>query len=103
MNQLQAVKAEIERRIREYDKSIEKYSNKQKSMKAERDAWKWAECKSLLSFIESLEKEPEVDLEKELDRYLRGEFQQTAGGNFNNYIQVARHFYELGKNARKEK
>lgn len=65
MNQLQAVKAEIERRIREYDKSIEKYSNKQKSMKAERDAWKWAECKSLLSFIESLEKEPEVDLEKE--------------------------------------
>lgn len=47
--------------------------------------------------------QPKVDLEKELDRYLRGEFQQTAGGNFNNYIQVARHFYELGLNARKEK
>ena len=48
------------------------------------------------------QEQPEVDLEKELDRYLRGEFQQTAGGNFNNYIQVARHFYELGVKARKE-
>ena len=58
----------------------------------------------VLKQIDSLQQEqPEVDLEKELDRYLRGEFQQTAGGNFNNYIQVARHFYELGKlNAKKE-
>ena len=50
-----------------------------------------------------MQEQPQVDLEKELDRYLRGEFQQTAGGNFNNYIQVARHFYELGLKARKEK
>lgn len=48
------------------------------------------------------QEQPEVELEKELNRYLRGEFQQTAGGNFNNYIQVARHFYELGLNARKK-
>lgn len=50
---------------------------------------------------EEQQEQLKVDLEKELDRYLRGEFQQTAGGNFNNYIQVARHFYELGR-ARKE-
>lgn len=57
----------------------------------------------ILSIIDSLQQEQqEVDLEKELNRYLRGEFQQTAGGNFNNYIQVARHFYELGLKARKE-
>ena len=62
------------------------------------------ECKpSLPSNLDSLQQEqPEVDLEKELNRYLRGEFKQTAGGNFNNYIQVARHFYELGRNTRKE-
>ena len=54
----------------------------------------------------NLREQPEVDLAKELDRYLRGEFQQTAGGNFNNYMQVARHFAEWGAihlNARKEK
>ena len=39
---------------------------------------------------------PGEELEKELDRYLHGEFQQTAGGNFNNYIQVARHFAKWG-------
>lgn len=55
-----------------------------------------------LAWLEKQKEQPQVDLEKELDRYLRGEFQQTAGGNFNNYIQVARHFYELGK-SRKEK
>lgn len=63
-------------------------------------------CGNLLHFISSLQQEqPEVDLEGELDKYLRGEFQQTAGGNFNNYIQVARHFAEWGAihlNARKE-
>lgn len=52
--------------------------------------------------LNARKEQPEVDLEKELDRYLRGEFQQTAGGNFNNYIQVARHFYELGLSARKK-
>ena len=55
---------------------------------------------SVARFIHAKQEQTEVDLEKELDRYLRGEFQQTAGGNFNNYIQVARHFYELGLNAR---
>lgn len=50
-----------------------------------------------LELIDSLQQEqPEVDLEEELNRYLRGEFKQTAGGNFNNYIQVARHFAEWG-------
>jgi len=50
----QAIRAEIERRIAEYNKSIERFSTKHKSRNAERDSWKWAECKSLLSFIDSL-------------------------------------------------
>ncbi|MBR4757229.1 MAG: hypothetical protein IK084_00315 [Bacteroidaceae bacterium] len=49
--------AEIERRMEAYNESIEKYANKEKSMKAERDAWKWAELKSLLSFINSPQQE----------------------------------------------
>ena len=57
----------------------------------------------VLPLIDSLQKEqPEVNLEKELDRYLRGEFQQTAGGNFNNHIQVASHFYGLRNRALEE-
>jgi len=57
---------------------------------------------SAARFIPAKQEQPEVDLEKELDRYLRGEFQQTAGGNFNNYIQVACHFWNMGYNAGKE-
>jgi hypothetical protein len=53
----------------------------------------------LLHSLDTIESEKPMnqdELEKELDRYLHGEFQQTAGGNFNNYIQVARHFAKWG-------
>lgn len=65
--------AEIERRMKDYNASIEKYYNKQKSIKAERDSWKWAECKWFLNLITSLQQEqPEMDLEKlgEIARHL---------------------------------
>lgn len=53
--------AEIERRMTDYNASIEKYYGKQKSIKAERDSWKWAECKWFLALIASLRQElPEV-------------------------------------------
>lgn len=60
---LNQIRQEIERRIKVYDESIEKYAGKQKSIKAERDSWKWAECKSFLSFLDTLQ----VDEPKGLD------------------------------------
>ena len=53
------------------------------------------ELSDLLSFIDSLQQEqPEVDLEKEIYKLYDGEYHDTE--------DVARHFYELGKNARKK-
>lgn len=49
--------AEIERRMEDYNASIEKYYGKEKSIKAERDSWKWAECKWFLNLIASLQQE----------------------------------------------
>jgi hypothetical protein len=67
---------------------------------AQLDLVRGVPIQKIRDWLEKQKEQPQVDLEKELDRYLRGEFQQTAGGNFNNYIQVARHFYELGKNSK---
>ena len=52
--QVKAIRAEIERRIKEYDAIIESQPD---SNRSERDAWKWAEDKSLLSFLDSLPEE----------------------------------------------
>ena len=90
--------AEIERQIKEVNIQCQKSRKPQFTLYGKING-----LEQTINLIRSFQQEqPEVDLEKELDRYLRGEFQQTAGGNFNNYIQVARHFYELGLNARKE-
>lgn len=59
MTQTELIKQEIERRIKEYDAIIE---SQPESNRAERDAWKWVECRSLLSFLESLEKEQDGTL-----------------------------------------
>jgi len=64
---LAQIRAEIEKRIEEYDVSIEKYAKKEKSIKAERDAWKWAELKSLLRFLDTLA----VDAPEGLDEAAR--------------------------------
>lgn len=64
---LKAIRAEIERRMKEYDAII---ANQDTSMRAERSAWKWAECKSLLSFIDSLQDEqPSKDLKEAAEEY----------------------------------
>lgn len=58
---------------------------------------------SLLSIIASLQQEqPEVDLEKEIDKYLMTiKAWQIQEAPFTSMENIARHFYELGK-ARKE-
>lgn len=60
-------------------------------------------CKQLLSFINSLQQEqPEVDLEKEYKEYVEDD---PVFRTFTNRIvglAIARHFYELGLNTRKE-
>lgn len=70
--------------------------------------------KEIRSYIESLQQEqPEVDLKKEMDSYFNEHFSPCVDGTLisertgmeidgNDYDDIARHFYELGLNARKE-
>lgn len=59
------------------------------------------------------QEQPEVDLEKEMDSYFNEHFSPCVDGTLisertgmeidgNDYDDIARHFYELGLNARKE-
>ena len=59
-------------------------------------------CDLILSFIESLEKEQDVDLEKEYDRFVASDpvYRKLTNGIVGK--SIARHFYELGLNARKK-
>lgn len=100
MTQLQAVKAEIERQRQEYEKC----------------PWDEIETESvveiltdLLSFIESLEKELKVDLEKELKQWRHEHFKGKRDGDYNgeylereSQLDLAHHFWNKGYNARKE-
>ena len=56
--------------------------------------------KDILAFIDSLQQEqPEVGLEKEIEMA----FDKIGyPESFNDFNRLARHFYELGRNARKE-
>ena len=65
--------------------------------------------KGVRTFVESLQQEqPEVDLEKEIDaiwnpRFNLGWDEHSAlSMNHAGFASIARHFYELGLNARKE-
>lgn len=68
---LQAIRQEIERRIKVYDESIEKYAEKQRSIKVERDSWKWAECKSFLSFLDTLQVDEPKDVDEAAEKFAR--------------------------------
>ena len=68
------------------------------------------ELSDLLSFVNSLQQDlPEVDLEKETEKYFNG-WTETDEGiachyqyvDLNTCHSIARHFYELGLKARKE-
>ena len=93
------IKKEIERRIERYtDKwHVDDTHNRVRAGALE----------ELLSFIDSLEKEPEVDLEKEIHGYFNPyrmnlQFDRSKGNTIfkpEQLIKFARHFYELGKSA----
>ena len=60
----------------------------------------------LEDFIDSLQQEqPEADLEEEIDKVWNNGLSDELAGPHNNFdicARLARHFYELGINARKE-
>ena len=63
----------------------------------------------LLAFLDTLPEQPEVDLEKELDQWRHEHFAGERDGHYSgeylkrsSQLDIARHFYELGLNARKE-
>lgn len=99
--------AEIERRIAAYQKNFDKADNKIAKLSTD---GRIAGLKALLPFITSLQQEqPEVDLEKEIDSFLN----RNVLNRINNSDiiedfttmeagELARHFYELGLNARKK-
>ena len=99
MELIQQIKAEIERRIEAYNVSIEKYAGKKKSLKAERDSWKWAELKSLLSFLDTLQEQPVCEgLEEEIGRLWESFADEMEGPHnlFDIYARLARHFAQWG-------
>lgn len=65
--------------------------------------------KEISSFIDTLQQEqPEVDWEKELDRWRHDHFKGKRDGDYSgeylvreSQLDLARHFYELGLNTRK--
>ena len=82
--------AEIERRLVKYDSYYTSAGS---------------ELKGLLYFIASLQQEqPEVDLENKLDEWMKyGPHTCYPWCSITDAIEItARHFYELGLNARKE-
>ena len=65
----------------------------------------WLQCK-LKSFrpqphFADVSKMPKVDLEKELENFAR-QYPMEHSGSYRNLMTLARHFFELGKNSRKE-
>lgn len=63
-------------------------------------------CMKLRGFIKARldsDEQPEVDLEEEIRRtYRDGSIGDTSDMDHNDYENIARHFYELGRNARKK-
>ena len=86
---IEKIKAEIERRIKERVQMI-KDGDKQTRPN---DGSVSVELMSLLSFIESLEKEQDVDLKKEIVEMMA---KQPFFIKAKDQIAFARHFYELG-------
>ena len=58
--------------------------------------------RNILALLDSLQQEqPEVDLEKEIDECAKSDL-CPDDCSFYDFARIARHFYELGLNARKE-
>ena len=96
------LRAEIKKRL----KNVRDYMNgggmKYKGPRYYKMQGKESAYDALLNIIDSLQQEqPEVDLKKEIDRELdtrwKGEYLSTS-----KFRESARHFFNLGLNARKE-
>ena len=99
MSALEKVRAEVERRM------LEDYNTGDKEL----DAVAQGVCASMLYFIDSLQEEQqEVDLEKEIEtsiRLLNGlhtleDNKSWYKGRYEELKELARLFYELGKNGK---
>lgn len=97
------LKAEIERLEVLYDEALKNpsFASYESSLIAK---GKHRQREDLLCFIDSLQQEhPEVDLEKIIEQtYHDGSVADTSDMDHVAYDNIARHFYELGVNARKE-
>lgn len=58
------------------------------------------EVKNFITHLQSEEEQPETDIEKEMDKLVSLEYVNQPDDEWD--MCIARHFYELGKNARKE-
>ena len=115
--------AELEYAIREYDGEEKQKEQPKKSQKSCNDCphcvdrkdqfgWHFKGCfggpyhGKFIAEIDECpfqQEQPEVDLEKEIDRYCKPiQAWQIQEAPFTNLENCARHFYELGLNARKE-
>ena len=108
MDKIEKIRQEIERRRLHFNKEAEKYQalnyGYSQNCYGARDA-----LRDIENFLDTLSEEPdksmeqpEVDLEKEMDRF----FEEMPVLEYENifeetYQMIARHFYELGLNARK--
>ena len=100
MNQIELIKKEIERRYNDNLKAEEMAHTGHFGSAAKEDY-------DLLSFIESLEKEQDVDLEKELEDWRHKHFKGKRDGDYSgeylereSQLSIAHYFYELGLNSK---
>ena len=97
MKQTELIKKEIERRR---EKCADIAADERNEEVAEYYRGKEVAYDEFLSFIESLEKEQDVDLEKEYESFVTSD---TVYSKLMNGIvgkSIARHFYNLGLNAK---
>lgn len=103
MTQIELIKQEIERRIQNFSSLHNTAALKKDDEGMVRIDCALGQLRNILSFIESLEKEPEVDLEKELNEWRHEHFKGKRDGDYSgeylereSQLSIARHFYKLG-------
>ncbi len=100
------LRKEIERRRLHFNKEAEKYqalnNGYSQNCYGARDA-----LRDLENFIDTLSEEPDKSLEKELKKWRHEHFRGERDGHYsgeylerNSQLEIARHFYELGKNSK---
>lgn len=103
--------AEIEKRAKFHDDAVKACTGLNSIAITHSAGWK--EDTEILTVINSLQQEQsEVDLEKELDNYMDGYFSECQDGTllneggselqYEDVSKIAKYFYELGLNTRKE-